>query len=197
MTRRIRTTLTTLLLTTSLCPAYASLTAQTADGTGVYVNRVELGSDVVGALARSGVQIVPGAYWYDAISGLYGLIGGPGLGFTMPGLSVGGPLPADASGGGTYVFVNGRELHPTDVALLVSVLGPVYPGRYWLRYDGFYGVEGGPALGNLIALAQRAAGGSGYNRTNPFGHLGSDGQSSYFFDPDTGCSVISGGGVSC
>jgi hypothetical protein len=29
------------------------------------------------------------------------------------------------------------------------------------------------------------------------GHLGSDGQTSYFFDPNSGCSVISGAGVSC
>jgi hypothetical protein len=29
-----------------------------------------------------------------------------------------GPLQADASGGGTSVFVNGRELHPYDVMAL-------------------------------------------------------------------------------
>jgi len=53
-------------------------------------------------------------------------------------------------------------------------------------------------LGNLIVLAQQATGGPGYNRSTYFGHLGSDGQSSYFFDPSSGCSVMSGGGgVSC
>ncbi len=196
MTRRLRTTLTAFLVTASVSAHGTALSGQ-SEGTGVYVNHVELGSHIVDALAQSGVQIVPGAYWYDAMSGLFGVIGGPGVGFTLPGLALGGDLPADASGTGTYVFVNGRELHPMDIGLLTSLLGPVYPGRYWLRYDGFYGVEGGPAIGNLIALAQRAGGGGGYNRTNPFGHLGSDGQSSYFFDPSTGCSVISGGGVSC
>lgn len=165
-------------------------------GTGITVNRVELGPDIAQALAEVGIRVAPGDYWYDPFSGLFGLMGGPGVGFTMPGLQLGGELPSDASGGGTYVFVNGRELHPLDVAALMA-LGPIYPGRYWLRYDGYYGWEGGPALGNLIMLAQQAAGGPGYNRSTYGGHLGSDGQTSYFFDSGTGCSVISGGGVSC
>ena len=166
----------------------------------VTVNRVELTPDIVQALAQYGIQVAPGDYWYDAASGLYGMMGGPGLGFTMPGLQLGGPLGADASGGGSgtlsNVFVNGRELHPQDVAAL-SALGPVYPGRYWLRFDGWYGIEGGMPIGNLIQLAQQASGGPGYNRSSLFGHTGSDGQTSYFFDPNSGCSVISGGGVSC
>lgn len=198
MTRRTRAALCALLGSLVLSgPTRTGAQMPAPSSTGVFVNHVELDHDIVSALAHNGVQIVPGDYWYDALSGLFGLIGGPGLGFTMPGLALGGDLPPDASGGGTYVFVNGRELHPMDVALLTSVLGGVYPGRYWLRYDGYYGFEGGPAVGNLIALAQQARGGPGYNRTNPFGHLGSDGQTSYFFDPSSGCSVISGGGVSC
>jgi hypothetical protein len=166
----------------------------------VTVNRTELGPDILQALAQYGIQVAPGDYWYDAASGLFGLMGGPGLGFTMPGLPLGGALTADASGGGrgalTNVFVNGRELHPQDVQAL-STLGPVTPGRYWLRFDGWYGLEGGMPIGNLILLAQQASGGAGYNRTSIFGHLGSDGQTSYFFDPNSGCSVISGGGTSC
>lgn len=111
--------------------------------TGVRINRVELEAATVQALAdQFGVQVAPGDYWYDAFSGLFGMMGGPGLAFTMPGLELGGALPADASGGGTNVFVNGRELHPMDVAALMA-LGPIYPGRYWLRYDGYYGLEGG------------------------------------------------------
>jgi hypothetical protein len=169
--------------------------------TRVTVNRVELTADILQALAQYGIQVAPGDYWYDGVSGLFGLMGGPGVGFTMPNLQLGGALTADASGGGsgslTGVFVNGRELHPQDVAAL-STLGPVYPGRYWLRFDGWYGLEGGMPIGNLIMIAQQAAGGPGYNRSSLFGHLGSDGQSSYFFDPNSGCSVMSGGGgVSC
>ena len=172
----------------------SAVVAQT--GTGVRVNRVELGADVVQTLVQYNIRIAPGDYWYDAFSGLFGLMGGPGLGFTMPGMQIGGPLPADASGVGSGVFVNGRELHPQDIAALAA-LGPVYPGRYFLRFDGWYGLENGTVLGNLIVLAQQAAGGPGYNRTTYSGHLGSDGQTSYFFDPNSGCSVISGGGVSC
>lgn len=166
--------------------------------TGVWINNVELDAQTVGALEQQfGVRAVPGQYWYDPLSGLFGAMGGPGLGFTMPGLELGGPLPSDASGRGTGVFVNGRELHSLDIAALMSLLGTVYPGRYWLRWDGMYGFEGGPPIGNLIMIARQATGGGGYNRSTYGGHLGSDGQTSYFFDPNTGCSVISGGGVSC
>ena len=166
--------------------------------TGVWINGIELDATTVSSLEQQfSVRAVPGAYWYDAVSGLYGTIGGPGLGFTAPGLEIGGQLAADASGGGTSVFVNDRELHPSDVAVLMALLGAVYPGRYWLRSDGYYGFEGGPPVGNLIYLAQQASGGAGYNRSTYGGHLGSDGQTAYFFDRDSGCSVISGGGVSC
>jgi hypothetical protein len=174
----------------------APSTAAAQAGTGVRVNRLELSQDIVQALAQYGIRVAPGDYWYDMFSGLFGMMGGPGLGFTMPGLQLGGELPADASGRGTNVFVNGRELHAQDIAAL-SALGPIMPGRYFLRYDGWYGVEGGMPMGNLIMLAQQAAGGPGYNRTTYSGHLGSDGQTSYFFDPNSGCSVISGGGTSC
>ena len=173
-----------------------ALTVPASGASGVRINRIELDAATTQALAQYGVQIAPGDYWYDPLSGLFGIMGGPGLGFTVPGLELGGPLPSDASGGGTSVFVNGRELHPMDVAALMQ-LGPVFPGRYWLRYDGYYGLEGGLPLGNLILMAQQAARGPGYNRSGPFGHLGSDGQTSYFFDPSSGCSVISGDGVSC
>ena len=171
--------------------------APSQGASGVRINRVELDDATVAALTREfGIQVAAGDYWYDPLSGLFGLMGGPGLGFTMPGLEVGGPLPADASGRGTNVFVNGRELHVMDVTALMA-LGPILPGRYWLRYDGYYGLEGGMPLGNLIVLAQQSSGGAGFNRSGPFGHLGGEGQSSYFFDPNSGCSVISGGGVSC
>lgn len=187
-----------------LCLATLALVIPSTEGeaqttsTDIWINGVELDVGTVAALEqRFGVRAVPGRYWYDSVSGLYGAMRGPGLGFTAAGLQVGGSLRADASGGGTGVFVNGRELHPMDVAVLMSLLGAVYPGRYWLRQDGYYGYEGGPPIGNLIFIAQQASGGPGYNRTTYDGHLGSDGQTSYFFDPNTGCSVISGGGVSC
>lgn len=107
-------------------------------------------------------------------------------------------MPFDASGAaGTGVVVNGRELHPVDIQGLQQLLGAVIPGRYWMDAYGTFGYEGGPAMGHVIYMAQQRGVGSGYNRSTFSGHLGSDGQTSYFFDPDTGCSVISGGGVSC
>src|SRR4051812_6302335 len=60
-----------------------------------------------------------GRYWYDPMSGGAGVMGGPAAAYLGPGLALGGPLPANASGGGdgriTGVFINGRELHPLDV----------------------------------------------------------------------------------
>jgi hypothetical protein len=80
-------------------------------------------------------RIVDGDYWYDSKTGASGRWGGPTLAFLPPGLELGGPLPADASGGGagqvTGVFVNGRELHPLDVAGLRQILarsGPAAGG---------------------------------------------------------------------
>ena len=93
-----------------------------------------------------------GAYWYDNRSGAVGTWGGPTGGFLRAGLALGGRMPSDCSSGGTYVFVNGRELHPNDVASL-SRLGPVFRGRYWVDGNGDYGFENGPRTGNLVALA--------------------------------------------
>jgi hypothetical protein len=94
-----------------------------------------------------GARLPDAAYWYDNRSGAMGAWNGPGVVV----------LPANCSGGGTRVFVNGRELHPIDVAVL-SQLGPVYPGRYWVDSNGDYGYENGPRTGNLVALAMAARG---------------------------------------
>jgi hypothetical protein len=112
-------------------------------------------------------RVPDGDYWYDPRSGASGRWGGPALAFLPAGLDLGGALPANASGGGqgllTGVFVNGRELHPIDVAGLQELVGAVMPGRWWVDASANYGVEGGPPLGNLVAIAQqrRAAGGKG------------------------------------
>jgi hypothetical protein len=104
------------------------------------------------------VRIPDNDYWYDNRSGAAGFWNGPALAAIPSGLGLGGPMPADCSGGGTGVFVNGRELHPLDVAALRSLLGPVYRGRYWLNGDGSYGIERGPMLGNLFAISRRSRG---------------------------------------
>jgi hypothetical protein len=104
------------------------------------------------------VHIEDAAYWYDALTGAWGIEGGPTRGFIYSGLKIGGPLKADASGGGTNVFVNGRELHALDVNGLQRCT-QVNPGRYWVGADGAGGYEGGPPLFNLISLCGGSANG--------------------------------------
>ena len=117
-------------------------------------------------LERSLGKLEDGAYWYDARTGAAGRWGGPTLTFLPAGLDLGGPLPAEASGGGsgqlTAVFINGRELHPVDVAMMQQLVGQVWPGRWWVDGQGNFGLEGGPPMGNLVALARsRRQGGGG------------------------------------
>jgi hypothetical protein len=124
----------------------------------VVVNGVRLPASVLHALeAQYRVRAQKGAYWYDPACGAWGFAGGPTVGFIPAGLDLGGPLQADASGGTTLVFINGRQLPVRDVLALRQLVGPVLPGRYWLDAQGNVGVEGGPAFMNLAALVQRRA----------------------------------------
>ncbi len=126
----------------------------------VFVNGVRLEDATRQALERGyGMPIKPGRYWYDPVSGVWGMEGGPGQGQIQSALPLGGPLRRDASKGKTGVIVNGRELHALDVAALQRCL-TVVPGRYWLRPDGVGGHEGEPAQFNLALLCGQAAGGS-------------------------------------
>ena len=167
-------------------------------GNAIYVNDTPFTEQHVRALqTRLGVPnaapLPPGRYWYDDASGLWGLMGGPALGQILPGLELGGRLRADASGGFTTVFVNGRALHPLEVQYLHQLFGVVYPGRYWLNWQGVGGYEGGPPQFDLRAAAAAAGGASGgyggYTARTPFGGLGGDGNCSYYLHPD-GPSVM-------
>jgi hypothetical protein len=121
----------------------------------VVVNRVGLSAaQISGFEQRWNVKVQDGKYWYDKVSGAWGVDGGPTAGWIMPGLDLGGPLPADASNGNTGVFINGRELHQQDVIALMRIT-PVYQGRWWVDGRGTFGMEGGPALGNLWLMAQQ------------------------------------------
>ncbi len=182
------------------CIVLAVLGLQTpahAQGT-VVVNGVGLDKQTLAALQRAYGAVPPGRYWYDPMSGLWGVERGPTSGQIAPGLRLGGPLRADASGRGTGVFVNGRELHPAEVVRLRALVGVVLPGRYWMNAAGIGGFVGAPPHFNLAALAaQRSSGsgvgtGSGYNRSGPGGHLMSDGNCSGYFDPKSGASVMTG-----
>jgi hypothetical protein len=96
----------------------------------VVVNRTPLTLTEITAIEQQfGVCLVDGQYWYDGACGAWGMDGGPNMGFVMPGLSLGGALRADASGGNTRVFINGRELHSLDVMRHQQYL-PVRAGRW-------------------------------------------------------------------
>lgn len=151
----------------------------------VIVNAVPLAEHELRRIDRIlGTTPRPGRYWYDKVSGAWGLEGGPMLGVFYPGLVLGGPLRADASRGRTGVFVNGRELHQRDVDAL-SRFVQVLRGRWWVDAFGNFGPEGGPLWGNLWVLArQRSASG-------PWTGVSSDGARSLGFDAN-GCGYFQG-----
>jgi hypothetical protein len=147
----------------------------------VVINRVRLNDEELRTLeAVTGVAVRDGNYWYDAICGAWGLEGGPCAGFVRAGLRIGGPLRPDASRGATGVFVNGRELHVMDVVALQRY-GPVYRGRYWVDAQGNFGLERGPALGNLGGAQQSASSGP-WTAESRFGTAGGDGAGFLFFN---------------
>jgi hypothetical protein len=136
--------------------------------------------------------IPAGEYWYDRTSGLWGKRGGPTLGQILPDLDLGGPLRADASGGDTGVFINGRQIHPVELGYLRQLYGTVNRGRYWLDTGGTGGYEGGPPqfhLGTAAAAKGGGGGYAGYNRRTPFGSIGGDSNCSYYLHPG-GSSVL-------
>jgi hypothetical protein len=86
-------------------------------------------------------------------------------------------LRADASGGNTGVFINGRELHMLDVMALQQFM-PVRQGGFWVDAQGNFGYEGGPYMGNLvqiIAASGRTSGGGGGGKSGDYGSVISDG----------------------
>jgi len=98
--------------------------------------------------------------------GAWGVIGGPVLCTLEPNHEIGGPLQPGASNGNTGVFINGRELHYLETALLQRVVPMIIPGRWWLDVYGNFGSEGGPMLGNLWDFAQMQGSGGGENRSS-------------------------------
>jgi hypothetical protein len=145
------------------------------------------GQQALAALQTRIGPVPPGAYWYDVYTGAAGRWGGPTSVFLAPGLALGSALPAAASGGGdgrlTGVFINGRELHPVDVAGL-SAFGPVLPGRYLWDAAGNVSLEYGRWLFNFNALrASRTQGAGTYHR--------SDAQSGRSTTVTGGCAAVS------
>ncbi len=151
-----------------------------ADGrTGIIVNSVALSPGTMRELQQIyPVPIRPGRYWYDAISGAWGMEGGPIAGQMLPGLRLGGPLRADASRGTSGVFINGRELTRGEKSYLEQACRtPVYPARYWVNAYGIGGFEGAPPSFNLGLCGH--AGGQGRGRGS---------STRTFCNPDGSCS---------
>lgn len=137
------------------------------------------------------VTFVSGNYWYDKLTGAFGLSGGPCAGVGIAGLNIGGPLAANASGGGTAVFINGRELHPLDVSGLKTFM-QVMPGRYWMDAYGNFGYENyATILGNVYLLfkASTINKKSSYYKNNVWSgestSFGSDGSFMYYSSKKT------------
>lgn len=167
-------------------------TARSAPAQATRINRTVIGEEQLRTIEREyRTRIPPGDFWYDKVSGGWGVEGGPTLGFTSPGLNLGGKLPADASRGDTGVFINGRELPMQDVLGLQQLSVPVMRGRWWIDSQGNAGLEGNPAPVCNIFQFSRGKGGA-YQRSTAGGYIGGDGNTSYFFDPKSGSSVMVG-----
>lgn len=124
--------------------------------TGVFVNGVEIPATYKKQLEQLyTMRMNPGRYWYDPMSGLWGLENGPAMGALRPSLTLGGPLSAGASNGHTGIFLNGRQIDTTELSQWQHLLGQIAPGRYWMDAMGNVGREGGPTLVNLLQIVQQ------------------------------------------
>jgi hypothetical protein len=136
-----------------------SMPRPTADGgnSNVFINGKALTlGQVAGFEQQYQTRLIDGRFWYDDKCGAWGIEGGPTVGFIHPSLPLPGPMPANISGGGTGIFINGREIHPMDRQVLIGMFGTAIPGHYWLDGYGNLGVEGGGFLVNLAVAAQQA-----------------------------------------
>ncbi len=169
--------------------------------TGVFINGREITPAQAQQLrATYGYVAPPGQYWYDAASGLYGMMGREAAGFMQPGHDF-GPLPANASNGTTGVFINGRQINMAEAMYCQQLFGAVYQGRWWLDgRTGNMGAEGSPmpianvymALQNAQRSSQGGGGGAyGWHSKVTGASGGSDGKCSYVSIPGSG-SVMTG-----
>eukprot|EP00271_Cylindrocystis_brebissonii_P007436 TRINITY_DN20983_c0_g1_i1.p1 TRINITY_DN20983_c0_g1~~TRINITY_DN20983_c0_g1_i1.p1 ORF type:complete len:1129 (-),score=182.24 TRINITY_DN20983_c0_g1_i1:852-4238(-) len=99
----------------------------------VSVNGQPIPDRVVERAEEKAGPMHPGDFWYDFKAGFWGVMGGPCLGIIPPAIAeLSTPMPVDSAGGRTRVFVNGRELHKQDLALLKRRGLPALPGKSYL-----------------------------------------------------------------
>ena len=144
--------------------AEAGPAAVTATDGAVTINGLGLSAEQLAEIATLyGVAPLPGDYWYDRHSGLYGAVGYQAFGFMLPGHEY-GPLVRDVSRGDTGVLVNGRELPQSEWLIWSYMLGaPIQIGAYWLDEQGNAGYEGSavPLVNLYVAAQQNAYAGEG------------------------------------
>jgi hypothetical protein len=105
------------------------------------------------------------------------------------------PQPAEAQ---RAVTVNGHWLSPPQIQQADRNAGYKLPnGHYWCDPStGLWGAFGQRAWGRVhpsqCPPPAGSAGGNGYVRRGPGGNMGSDGGCSYYNDPQTGASVMTG-----
>jgi hypothetical protein len=175
-------------------PVLSQKTGEQGAG-AVIINGVALSNEQMAEIEKAyGVRPKAGSYWYDAKSGLYGVVGYPAYGTMLPNHRF-GPMKSDVSKGTTGVFINGRELPALEYAVWSYMVGSwIQPGKYWLDHQGNAGYEGNPmAVINLYVAAKqngyRGQGGSGDNFwTSRFsaGNSDSGGQRGYVSVPGYG-----------
>ncbi len=142
-----------------------SLAYHNLAGGPIIVNGEELDKKQGRALLILYGDIPAGNYWYDPASGLLGTIGGPGIMQILPNMGIGGDLDAQASGGDTDVFFNGREIHARELDRLQELYGEIPPGHYWMDGKLVGGREGEPAIFNLNAATGNQT--AGYKLNTP------------------------------
>ena len=85
---------------------------------------------------------LPGNYWYDPVSGLYGAVGYDAFGYLRPGHEF-GPMLASSSRGDSRFFINGRCLSRQEALVWRRLLGrDLRPGNYVFDELGNLGLEG-------------------------------------------------------
>lgn len=116
-----------------------------------------------------GIEPQTGAYWYDQVSGMYGLIG-EGISGFMYSEHQFGEMYANCSDGNTGVFLNGRELPHEEWLVWSQVLGAyIQPGAYWFDRFGNIGLEGDAhPVANLYLTAKQQTMAAGQS-TSAFG----------------------------